>query len=165
MATAEYDKKNCTRVNLKLNNKTDADIIKKLGAVGNVQGFIKNVIRKEIMEDTKMKRYIIKPEYLDNFGSEANAMTELTESDVERLAADWEMSECDLQDQLIEVRETGYTVIHRFAGNPDWQELNRLIEFDSGVDEPYCETEEDYRRAVHDGFIRFDGYYTTIYED
>lgn len=53
MATAEYDKKNCTRINLKLNNKTDADIIEKLGKVGNVQGFIKNMIREEI----NMKRY------------------------------------------------------------------------------------------------------------
>lgn len=53
MATAEYDKKNCTRINLKLNNKTDADIIEKLGKVGNVQGFIKNMIREEI----SMKRY------------------------------------------------------------------------------------------------------------
>lgn len=165
MATSEYDKKNCTRVNLKLNNKTDSDIIEKLEAVDNVQGFIKKMIRKEIKEDMKMKRYIIKPEYLDNFGPEANAMTELTDSDIERFAADWEMSEDDLRDQLIEVRETGFTAIHRFEGNPDWQQLNRLIAFDSGVDEPYCETEDDYRLAVHEGFIRFDGYYTTIYED
>ena len=52
MATAEYDKNNCTRINLKLNNKTDADIIEKLGGVENVQGYIKAIIRNE-MEGAK----------------------------------------------------------------------------------------------------------------
>ena len=112
-----------------------------------------------------MKTYIIKPEYLENFGSEAYPMTVLTQDDVERLAADWEMDEFDLRQQLIEQEESCWTPIHRFVGKPGWQELNELISEDSGVEEPYCETEEDYRRAVRDGFIKYDGYYTTIYED
>ena len=45
MATAEYDKMNCTRINMKLNNKTDADIIRKLEGVENMQGYIKSLIR------------------------------------------------------------------------------------------------------------------------
>ena len=48
MATQEYDKNNTTRINLKLNNKTDADIIGKLDKVENVQGYIKAIIRTEI---------------------------------------------------------------------------------------------------------------------
>lgn len=48
MATPEYDKNNCTRYNLKLNNKTDADVIEKLKQVENVQGYIKGLIRKDM---------------------------------------------------------------------------------------------------------------------
>ena len=112
-----------------------------------------------------MKTYIIKPEYLDRFGSDANAMTTITDADIERFAHDWEMDEDELRDQLIEQKPTVRTPIHRFAGRHNWQDLNHLIEFDSGVNEPYCETEDDYNRAIRDGFISFDGYYTTVWED
>ena len=56
MATPEYDKNNCTRYNLKLNNKTDADVIEKLKQVENVQGYIKGLIRKEIMKEKEKDR-------------------------------------------------------------------------------------------------------------
>ena len=112
-----------------------------------------------------MKTYIIKPEYLDLYGSEATSMTVLTEDEVRDLASEWEKDESELIEQLIEIKPSGYKAIHRFAGNPGWQELNELIRFDSGVQEDYCETEEDYIQAVREGFIKYDGYYTTIYED
>lgn len=57
MATAEYDKNNCTRINLKLNNKTDADIIEKLDNVENVQGFIKAVLRNDMEGARTMKKF------------------------------------------------------------------------------------------------------------
>lgn len=57
MATAEYDRNNCTRVNLKLNNKTDADIIERLGGVENVQGYIKAIIRNEMEGERTMKHF------------------------------------------------------------------------------------------------------------
>ena len=43
-----YDKANTIGVYLKLNKKTDADIILALESVGNKQGFIKGLIRREI---------------------------------------------------------------------------------------------------------------------
>ena len=43
-----YDKKNTKRVQLKLNTKTDADILEHLSKVGNKQGYIKNLIRADI---------------------------------------------------------------------------------------------------------------------
>lgn len=116
MATAEYDKMNCTRINLKLNNKTDADIIDRLEKEDNMQGFIKNLIRNEIKGEKKMTKF-------------------------------------------------GWHIIHQFAGNPTWEELNKLIAFDSGVEEPYCETEEDYKQAVKEGWIKYDGKTTTVWED
>ena len=63
------------------------------------------------------------------------------------------------------MKKFGWHIIHRFEGNPDWQELNRLIQFDSGVEEPYCETEDDYKQAVKEGWIKFDGKETTVWAD
>lgn len=62
-------------------------------------------------------------------------------------------------------RKMGWHIMHRFEGNPDWQELNRLIAFDSGNDEPYCGSEEDYQQAVKEGWIKFDGKVTTVWAD
>lgn len=46
-AQDKYDKANTVQVRLKLNIKTDADIIKKLAEVGNKQGYIKALIRAD----------------------------------------------------------------------------------------------------------------------
>lgn len=54
MATAQYDKANTTRINIKLNNKTDADIIRQLEQKGNVQGYLKQLIRNDMEEEKKM---------------------------------------------------------------------------------------------------------------
>ena len=45
---ARYDAKNTTQVALKLNLKTDADILAKLALVANKQGYIKALIRADL---------------------------------------------------------------------------------------------------------------------
>lgn len=45
---AKYDKANTSRLMLKLNKKTDADILRKLGTVESKQGYIKSLIRADI---------------------------------------------------------------------------------------------------------------------
>lgn len=47
-ASAKYDAENAKRIYLKLNKKTDADIIDFLASKKNVQGYIKELIRKDI---------------------------------------------------------------------------------------------------------------------
>ena len=47
-ASAKYDANNTKRISLKLNLKTDADILKKLYDVPNTQGYIKELIRKDL---------------------------------------------------------------------------------------------------------------------
>ena len=42
-----YDKENTIQYRLKLNKKTDADIIEKLDSVDNKQGYIKQLIRED----------------------------------------------------------------------------------------------------------------------
>lgn len=51
MATAQYDRENTRRINLKLNNKTDADIIQRLKEMKNsegIQGYLKRLIREDM---------------------------------------------------------------------------------------------------------------------
>lgn len=47
-AQAKYDAANTKQIRLKLNTKTDADILKRLESVDNKQGYIKELIRKDI---------------------------------------------------------------------------------------------------------------------
>lgn len=47
-AQERYDKENTVSVRLKLNKKTDSDIITKLEKVDNKQGYIKQLIRADI---------------------------------------------------------------------------------------------------------------------
>ena len=50
-AAAKYDAANTTQIKLKLNLKTDADILKRLEDVGNKQGYIKSLIRQDIEKE------------------------------------------------------------------------------------------------------------------
>lgn len=43
-----YDRKNTTRLYIKLNNNTDSDILEALDKVENKQGYIKELIRKDL---------------------------------------------------------------------------------------------------------------------
>ena len=47
-AQDKYNKANTTQFRMKLNNKTDADIIAKLSSVPNKQGYLKALIREDI---------------------------------------------------------------------------------------------------------------------
>lgn len=49
-ANEKYDKENTVRLSLKLNKTTDADILEKLEQVESKQGYIKELIRKDISE-------------------------------------------------------------------------------------------------------------------
>ena len=47
-AVLKYDSKNTKQIHLKLNLTTDADIISQLDNIGNVQGYIKDLIREDM---------------------------------------------------------------------------------------------------------------------
>jgi hypothetical protein len=49
-AAVKYNSKNVKQLKLNLNIKTDADIIKALEAVPNKQGYIKDLIRKDMKQ-------------------------------------------------------------------------------------------------------------------
>ena len=49
-AKKRYDKEHTKQIALKLNKRTDADILARLGRVGNMQGYIKKLIRKDAKE-------------------------------------------------------------------------------------------------------------------
>lgn len=48
MGSAEYDKKNTVMVSIKLNTKTDADIIHVLDKSDSKQGYIKDLILQDL---------------------------------------------------------------------------------------------------------------------
>lgn len=47
-ASIRYNKENTVQISLKLNRSTDADLIDSLNRVNNKQGYIKELIRKDI---------------------------------------------------------------------------------------------------------------------
>ena len=47
-AQAKYDKNNTKNITFKFNKKTDADILAKLDSVDNKQGYLKELIRKDM---------------------------------------------------------------------------------------------------------------------
>ena len=47
-ASIRYNKENTVQISLKLNRSTDADLIDSLNRVTNKQGYIKELIRKDI---------------------------------------------------------------------------------------------------------------------
>ena len=47
-SNAKYDATHTKQIKLKLNLKTDDDVIKRLDEVGNKQGYIKGLIRNDI---------------------------------------------------------------------------------------------------------------------
>lgn len=49
-AIAKYDQANTKQIKLKLNLKTDEDILSKLESVDNIQGYIKDLIRADILK-------------------------------------------------------------------------------------------------------------------
>lgn len=44
----KYDKANTKQFHLKLNKRTDKDVIERLLGTGNVQGYIKGLVREDI---------------------------------------------------------------------------------------------------------------------
>lgn len=50
-AIAKYDKQNTVTYGMKMNKKTDADIIARFTEVGNVQGYVKRLVREDISAD------------------------------------------------------------------------------------------------------------------
>lgn len=49
-ASVKYNAKNVKQIKINLNRKTDADVIEALEASGNMQGYIKDLIRKDIQK-------------------------------------------------------------------------------------------------------------------
>lgn len=52
-ASQKYSRNNTKRYAIELNLKTDSDVIKILDSVPNKQGYIKELIKKEIYKDKK----------------------------------------------------------------------------------------------------------------
>lgn len=54
-AIQKYDSANTRQIHLKLNLKTDADILERLDEVNSIQGYIKDLIREDLAEQIARK--------------------------------------------------------------------------------------------------------------
>lgn len=52
-ANAKYDANHTRQIHLKLNIETDRDILERLDASGNIQGYIKSLIREDIKKEAE----------------------------------------------------------------------------------------------------------------
>lgn len=57
----EYEKNNYTRISIKLNNKNDSDVIELLNRITNKQGYIKALIKGDMMTPSGLNKF----EYFD----------------------------------------------------------------------------------------------------
>lgn len=67
-ASMKYNAANVKQVKLNLNKKTDADIIEALAECGNMQGYIKDLIRKDLNDEKQVPaitKKIIDGEFLE----------------------------------------------------------------------------------------------------
>lgn len=56
-AAALWDRANTTQIRLKLQNRTDSDILDLLGSLENKQGYIKQLIRDDMTGAQRWKQY------------------------------------------------------------------------------------------------------------
>ena len=64
-ASMKYNAANVKQVKLNLNKKTDADIIEALAACGNMQGYIKDLIRKDLNDEQQAPAAAITKKIID----------------------------------------------------------------------------------------------------
>ena len=99
-----YQKENLRQIRLKLNRKTEPELLAWIEKQENIQGYIKRLIKRD-MEENGMK-YHIKPEYLDLWeggDTPSDPDRTITEEDVYRLASEWEKPVEELLEQLIPI--------------------------------------------------------------
>lgn len=99
---ARYDAANTTRITIKLNLKTDADILQQLEKADSKAGLIKSALRAYNGKERSMREYRVKREYADNWLVHGDTADEVIvgEQEITRLAAEWGV---DLFDLLREV--------------------------------------------------------------
>lgn len=124
IAMAKYDKTHRRTYGFRLHNIIDADIIEKLSSVPSMQGYIKQLIRADIMHDSapdlnprpapkpmqnlsmveQKKLFRIKPEYIQLWGEDATEDTVLTEDEVADIARGWDVPVVSLMGQLEQIK-------------------------------------------------------------
>lgn len=105
----QYEKENIRQIRLKINRKTEPELIEWIEKQENIQGYIKRLIREDMERTTKEERkmkangksYKIKDEYLDLWGEDATEDTIITEEELEMITRGWDKKPEDVMDQLI----------------------------------------------------------------
>lgn len=113
MGDYKSDKKNTRFYGLKLSRNTDGEMIEWLDKKGSVQGYLKSIIKEDMMME---KRFYIKEECLELWGYDCTEDTIVTYQDVKDAAYAWGKSIDELLEQLIEI-ETRWFVVDKKNGD------------------------------------------------
>lgn len=92
-----YAKENLWQVRLNINRKTEPELEWQLKEQENIQGYIKDLIRK----DAEKRTFEVKPEFLDLWFIDKGP-NRLTLEEIGRLSKEWEKPVEELMNQLTE---------------------------------------------------------------
>ncbi len=88
LAQAKYDSTHCTIVGMKLNNKTDKDILDKLNSVSSKQGYIRQLIKLDIENNATADCCLVNEEdkaKVEHSGDERKQITDCAVEDKKRI--------------------------------------------------------------------------------
>lgn len=93
-ATLAWRKKFMKQINIEFHIERDAEVIAKLQSVPNKTDYIRQLVLADIAKERKgqemsEQKFTIKPEYYEDFGSEADEDTVIDMEEIERLAQGW----------------------------------------------------------------------------
>lgn len=101
-ASAKYDRENTVQIILKLNKRTDADILDYFSDLNQTRmGMIKEAIRKQIDEECI---YLLNTDTPEAWGPDAYNGMEITHEELMRLAKEWDKPVSDLLPHLKRVK-------------------------------------------------------------
>ena len=99
---AAYEKDNLRQIRLKINRRTEPELLEWIEKQDNIQGYIKRLIQEDMNRGGNgTMTYKIKEEYLDLWGEDATEDTVITEDELEMITRVWDKTPADVMDQLI----------------------------------------------------------------
>lgn len=125
-AKRKYRKANIRQLNLEFNKKTDADIVKRLDQVENMQGYIKNLIKKDMLlnPDKKSTEPLIKDEKIKKLLGEVVEL-ELTVNELNKRFDEFNKHYTEL---CVE-EDVGIEITKKMTLQPNVDELEVIKEF------------------------------------
>ena len=126
----KYDASHVKHYHLKLNLEIDSDIIEKLSTVESMQGYIKQLIRQDIQKERENKMYRVKPEYVNEFGSDCDIFSVLSYDTLEMISRGWEKPMEEVLEMVYEDNEQNQKKYNTFERVPDFDSISEIMDYE-----------------------------------